>query len=273
MCSTAVSPISIDNYRLKLEKFLTMGMLKTQNMMPTSESPNFPVGDQSGSQNSGPKRSTRRLGFMEKYRGCTPISFWFCFLKSTFINCRKQMPNTRMRWNRSHHWSLCVSPEVWVSFLNYPHISSKSLILLSAFLDVLKKTKHRQKVIVFLQFFNLKIKWWYTPVLALQHETVLRCPTPGCTGKGHVNGNRTTHRSLSGCPIAAVNKSLKLFKHQQQGTLPDLDSRDVVMKTHQYATGLGVNKTNLGPQEDRTSNSSKTAFFKLLLIKLIFKIR
>ncbi|GIX81934.1 myelin transcription factor 1-like protein [Caerostris extrusa] len=33
-----------------------------------------------------------------------------------------------------------------------------------------------------------------------------RCPTPGCNGKGHVNSNRNSHRSLSGCPIAAMEK-------------------------------------------------------------------
>ena len=30
-------------------------------------------------------------------------------------------------------------------------------------------------------------------VLAM-HENVLKCPTPGCTGRGHVNSNRNTHR-------------------------------------------------------------------------------
>ncbi|CAH1155935.1 unnamed protein product [Phaedon cochleariae] len=42
-------------------------------------------------------------------------------------------------------------------------------------------------------------------VLAM-HETILKCPTSGCNGRGHVSSNRNTHRSLSGCPIAAANK-------------------------------------------------------------------
>lgn len=33
-------------------------------------------------------------------------------------------------------------------------------------------------------------------VLAM-HENVLKCPTPGCTGQGHVNSNRNTHRRYS----------------------------------------------------------------------------
>uniref|UniRef100_A0A094ZHF8 Myelin transcription factor 1-like protein n=1 Tax=Schistosoma haematobium TaxID=6185 RepID=A0A094ZHF8_SCHHA len=42
--------------------------------------------------------------------------------------------------------------------------------------------------------------------LALYHQT-LHCPTPGCTGRGHVNNNRSSHRSFSGCPLASRNRS------------------------------------------------------------------
>lgn len=34
----------------------------------------------------------------------------------------------------------------------------------------------------------------------------MKCPTPGCQGKGHVNSNRNSHRSVSGCPIVAMLK-------------------------------------------------------------------
>ena len=36
------------------------------------------------------------------------------------------------------------------------------------------------------------------------HETIVKCPTLGCTGRGNVSSGRTSHRSLCGCPLAAA---------------------------------------------------------------------
>ena len=43
---------------------------------------------------------------------------------------------------------------------------------------------------------------------------MLRCPTSGCDGSGHVSNNYISHRSLSGCPRA--DRSLVLSLHIEQ---------------------------------------------------------
>jgi hypothetical protein len=82
------------------------------------------------------------------------------------------------------------------------------------------------------------------------HDITVKCPTVGCVGKGHVNSNRNSHRryfffcsiyktkkhvcfeivgifylfccfffsSVSGCPIAALEK-IKYGMKRQQGFL------------------------------------------------------
>ncbi|XP_014396062.1 PREDICTED: myelin transcription factor 1-like protein isoform X6 [Myotis brandtii] len=77
-------------------------------------------------------------------------------------------------------------------------------------------------------------------VLAM-HENVLKCPTPGCTGRGHVNSNRNSHRSLSGCPIAAAEKLAKAQeKHQSCDVSKSSPASDRVLRPMCFVKQLEI---------------------------------
>ncbi|XP_047378607.1 myelin transcription factor 1-like protein isoform X9 [Sciurus carolinensis] len=83
-------------------------------------------------------------------------------------------------------------------------------------------------------------KPYYGKVLAM-HENVLKCPTPGCTGRGHVNSNRNSHRSLSGCPIAAAEKLAKAQeKHQSCDVSKSNQASDRVLRPMCFVKQLEI---------------------------------
>ena len=104
-----------------------------------------------------------------------------------------------------------------------------------------------------------KINYKTVKVLAT-HEIILKCPTAGCNGSGHVNSKRSSHRSLSGCPHAALKKAvIREAKYQNGHTI-----------RHSALVGSGLYETLIHTQTNKQkkkkislcSSTTKKVFFR-----------
>lgn len=104
-----------------------------------------------------------------------------------------------------------------------------------------------------------KIDYKTVKVLAT-HEIILKCPTAGCNGSGHVNSKRSSHRSVSGCPHAALKKSvIREAKYQNSYTI-----------RHSALVGSGLYETLIHTQTNRKkmkislcNSTTKKVFFSI----------
>ncbi|KAA0200272.1 hypothetical protein HAZT_HAZT009243 [Hyalella azteca] len=83
-----------------------------------------------------------------------------------------------------------------------------------------------------------------TPDILAAHETIVKCPTPGCSGRGHVTASRHCHRSLSGCPLAAASRQAAR-SHRHRMAL--LQQNTTTPHHHQY-------NQQLSPQQQQGSH-------------------
>lgn len=72
-------------------------------------------------------------------------------------------------------------------------------------------------------------------------EKILKCPLVGCHGRGHVNSNRNSHRSLSGCPYVAAKKKTVLHETKLR--------TDYAFHNENSISGAGLYNTLTNPAE------------------------